>query len=153
LRLSIRDLAPADIPACERILRGLPEWFGIESANQQYITDLSTMPTLVAEERGAVVGFLTQKHHNSSSSEIHCLAVDWSLHRNGIGRALVAAAEQRVISMGVRLFEVKTRGPSEPDEGYEKTRRFYEAMGFIPLEETTALWGPENPALIMVKPL
>jgi ribosomal protein S18 acetylase RimI-like enzyme len=134
-------------------LRSLPEWFGIEGSNLQYVADLSTLPTLVAETDGAVTGFLMLKHHNPSSSEIHCLAVDRSRHRRGVGRALVSAAERRVRSRGAPLFHVKTRGPSEPDEGYEKTRRFYIAMGFLPLEETTVLWGPENPALIMVRPL
>jgi hypothetical protein len=40
-----------------------------------------------------------------------------------------------------------------PDEGYDRTRRFYEAVGFLPLEETTAFWGPDNPTLVMVKVL
>ena len=54
---------------------------------------------------------------------------------------------------GVRVLEVKTFGPSGRSEEYERTRRFYETIGFLPLEETTALWGPENPCLILVKPL
>ena len=49
-------------------------------------------------------------------------------------------------------MQVKTLGPSKPDRRYAGTRRFYEALGFRPLEET-ALWGPENPCLIMVKRL
>jgi hypothetical protein len=48
---------------------------------------------------------------------------------------------------------VKTRGPSQPDEGYERTRHFYLAHDFIPLFETDALWGAQDPALILVKPL
>jgi hypothetical protein len=46
---------------------------------------------------------------------------------------------------------VKTRGPSLPYEPYERTRAFYLAMGFTPLEEFTEIWGPENPCLFMVK--
>ena len=48
---------------------------------------------------------------------------------------------------------LKTLGPSNPDEGYRKTREFYSALGFLPLEETTAFWGPEQPTLVMVKVL
>jgi hypothetical protein len=45
-----------------------------------------------------------------------------------------------------------TLGPSCPDEGYTRTRGFYEARGFVGLEELHDLWD-ENPCLIMVKRL
>jgi len=34
-----------------------------------------------------------------------------------------------------------------------RTRSFYAAMGFLPLEETTAFWGEDQPCLAMVKVL
>lgn len=43
--------------------------------------------------------------------------------------------------------------PGGPSEHYAATRRFYEALGFRPLEESAAIWGPVNPCLIMVKKL
>jgi len=52
---------------------------------------------------------------------------------------------------GARFLTVKTRGPSAPYEPYDRTRRFYQALGFAALEETTAYWGPENPTLVMAK--
>ena len=73
-------------------------------------------------------------------------------HRLGAGRALVQALERDLVADGVRLLEVKTLGPSFPDEGYERTRKFYAGLGFEPLEEITGLW-PGNPCLIMVKVL
>jgi N-acetylglutamate synthase-like GNAT family acetyltransferase len=94
--------------ACERILRGLPEWFGIEASNVQYITDIEEMPTLVAVLDGKIAGFLTIKRHNPSTCEIHCLAVERMLHRHGTGRALVGEAEARPRADGTRLFQVKT---------------------------------------------
>jgi hypothetical protein len=51
----------------------------------------------------------------------------------------------------VEFLQVKTRGPSKPDEGYDKTRAFYLAYGFRPLEEFPLLWDADNPALLMVK--
>ena len=36
---------------------------------------------------------------------------------------------------------------------YGRTRRFYRARGFRPVEELTAIWGEENPCLIMVERL
>jgi hypothetical protein len=38
------------------------------------------------------------------------------------------------------------------DEGCERTRRFYEACGFVPVEEIHRLWE-HNPCLLMVKRL
>lgn len=46
---------------------------------------------------------------------------------------------------------VKTLGKSHPDENYKKTREFYSAVGFYPLEESTEIWGKENPCLLMIK--
>ena len=47
---------------------------------------------------------------------------------------------------------VETLGPSRPDEGYARTRAFYESMGFHPLFELTypALG---NPLLYLLKTL
>jgi hypothetical protein len=47
---------------------------------------------------------------------------------------------------------VKTLGPSRADVGYAATRRFYRAVGFLPLEELIDFWG-KNPCLVMVMPL
>ncbi|MET9020489.1 hypothetical protein ABZV93_10935 [Actinopolymorpha sp. NPDC004070] len=49
----------------------------------------------------------------------------------------------------MRLLQVKTLGPSHPHEGYARTREFYRAMGFQPLEELHGVW-PGNPCLLMV---
>ncbi len=80
------------------------------------------------------------------------MAVEPSLHRCGVGRALVEAFERDLVADGVRFLQVKTLGPSDADAGYERTRRFYLGIGFEPLEEITGLW-PGNPCLIMVKVL
>jgi coenzyme F420-0:L-glutamate ligase/coenzyme F420-1:gamma-L-glutamate ligase len=46
---------------------------------------------------------------------------------------------------------VKTLGPSRESRGFGATRAFYEAVGFVALEELHGLWGEDNPALILVK--
>lgn len=150
---TIRRLELPDIRACERVLWRLPHWFGIEASNTQYIRDLETMTGYVAEVEGEIVGFLAVNQQTPVSAELHIIAVDPGQHRHGIGRALTEAAEADLITSGTVLFQVKTLGPSDSDEGYANTRRFYEALGFLPLEETTAFWGPDNPTLVMVKVL
>jgi len=151
-QVRVRPLVPGDIPACEQILRGLPDWFGFEETNAQYISDLETLPSIVAVSGKQIIGFLSLKHHTTDAAEVHVLAVPQDLHRKGIGRKLIDRAEEELAGRA-RLLQVKTLGPSHPDEGYARTRSFYLALGFIPLEETTAIWGAENPCLIMVKPL
>lgn len=144
----------------DSLLRLLPAWFGIESSNAGYVEAAQTMPTYLAWPRDdsrpsaerAPLGVLLLDRHFRQAAEIHLLAVAPSAHRRGTGRALVDAAASDLVAEGVSLLEVKTLGPSHPDPGYAKTRLFYEAMGFIPVEEIRDLW-PGNPALIMIKVL
>ena len=79
------------------------------------------------------------------------MAVLPELHRLGIGRALLGHAEGMLAAHGVEFLQVKTLAPSKPDDGYDKTRAFYLAYGFRPLEEFPDLWDAENPALQMIK--
>lgn len=73
-------------------------------------------------------------------------------HGQGLGSALLEAAEAYLTARGVEYLQVKTLGPSHPDEGYARTRAFYEARGFVALEELLGLWG-HNPCLLLVKRL
>jgi ribosomal protein S18 acetylase RimI-like enzyme len=146
----------------EALLSTVPEWFGIEESNAAYVESARHLPTYLARPRrpdelapGAgqePVGVLLANRHFPGAAEIHLMAVARSHHRRGVGRALVTALEQDLAFDGVRLLQVKTSGPSYPDPSYAKTRLFYEAMGFEPLEELADLW-PTNPCLIMVKVL
>jgi len=131
----------------------LPQWFGIEAANIQYLKDIEELPTFLAAVDGRVLGFLTIREHNEYAAEIHIVGVRPEAHRQGIGRALLAEAERYLRQRGIEYLQVKTLSPSHPDEGYARTRAFYEAVGFRPLEEVQELWGPENPCLMMIKHL
>ena len=151
-QLLIRRMRDGEDAACERILRGLPDWFGIESAIVDYVRDLLTMETWVAEDSGSLVGFLAIRAHNRFSAEIHVMAVDSTCHGRGCGRQMVEFAEESLRSRSIEYLQVKTLAPSRPSVHYERTRGFYDRMGFRPLEENL-LWGEQNPCLIMVKHL
>jgi GNAT superfamily N-acetyltransferase len=150
--LNIENALPDDLAECEAILRALPDWFGIEEAIEHYAADMRRMTTLVARRDGRLLGFLSLNRHNDSTVEIHVMAVDQEHHRQGVGRALVDAAERWSRERNYRLIEVKTLGPTHPSEHYRRTRAFYTAQGFLSLEELDGLW-PGNPCLIMVKVL
>lgn len=55
-------------------------------------------------------------------------------HRQGIGSLLVAAAEHYCGEHGAEFFTVKTLDASAANAAYAKTRQFYLAQGFRPLE-------------------
>ena len=148
----IRLMRPDEADLCEAILRDLPNWFGIEESIVQYGKDISSMETYVADLGETVGGFLTLAQHNPHTAEIHVIATRPQYHRQGLGRALVAYAEQALKQRGTSYLEVKTVGPSRACEYYRRTRAFYVAMGFCPVEENK-LWGEANPCLIMIKHL
>ncbi|MCX6037863.1 MAG: GNAT family N-acetyltransferase [Chloroflexi bacterium] len=136
---------------CVPILRTLPDWFGIEEAILDYEREIEHLPTFLAKADGSVLGFLSLKQHNPFSAEIHVMAVHPSAQRGGIGRALVTTAEDHARGLGVEYMQVKTLGSSRPEDGYARTRAFYEALGFRPLEEFKQIWDENNPCLVMVK--
>jgi len=146
----IRAATTDESQACVAILRSLPDWFGIESAIGHFALEIPRLPTFVVTSGDSVVGFLTLKFHNEYSAEIYLLAVRGERHRRGIGSALVQCAEQLVVEKRCRFLQVKTLGPSHPSLHYARTRQFYLARRFAPLEELPDLW-PGNPCLIMVK--
>ncbi|MDX9953188.1 MAG: GNAT family N-acetyltransferase [Anaerolineae bacterium] len=138
---------------CEPILRALPEWFGIEESTRQYVREIEALPTLLARREEQVLGFLTLKRHSPWAAELYVMGVLPQAHRQGIGRALVTQAEAVLRAQGVEFFQVKTLAPTHPDPGYARTRAFYEAQGFRPLEILPTLWDAENPCLVMIKSL
>jgi len=139
--------------AVAALLRDLPEWFGIEESVRGYIESARTLPGAAAIAGDDIVGVCLVRRHTDVAAEIELLAVRPDLHRRAIGRRLLQRIEPDLVADGVRLLQVKTFGPSGDSAEYERTRAFYRACGFLPLEERTDIWGPENPCLISVKAL
>lgn len=151
--MRIQEEANNKAEICEGILRSLPEWFGIEEALRQYVEDARSRPMFTATEGGEVTGFLSLTLHNEFTGEIHVMGIKKEHHRKGIGKALVAHAERYLAERKHEFITVKTLSPSRHCPEYERTRSFYLALGFRPLEEFKTLWGKDNPCLFMVKPL
>lgn len=139
--------------AVAALLHDLPEWFGIEASVRTYIEEARSFPGAAAIAGDDIVGVCLLRRHNEVAAEIELLAVRRDLHRHGIGRQLVARVEADLRADGVKLLQVKTFGPSGNSKEYERTRAFYRACGYLPLEERTDIWAPGNPCLFMVKPL
>ncbi len=142
--------APSDSSHCERILRSLPRWFGIEESLQQYVRDSERYPTFFALAHEPVA-FLTVREHFPQCWELHCIAVEAPHRGTGIGRLLHEYVESWLLKQGVKVLQVKTLAPSHPSAEYALTRGFYERLGYIPLEVFPLLWGPHLPVLQQVK--
>jgi GNAT superfamily N-acetyltransferase len=141
-----------DPDAVRQILATIPEWFGIPEANASYVEDAARLPSYLAVDGEDVVGVALLNEHFPSSRELHLIAVRRDRHRQGAGRALLAAVEDDLRARGVRILEVHTVGPSREDAGYARTREFYLASGFVPMNELQRIdW--DGPTLILVKPL
>ena len=141
-----------DPDAVREILGTIPDWFGIPEANASYIEASRRLPSYLAVDGEEVVGVALLNEHFPASRELHLLAVRRDRHRQGAGRALLAAVEDDLRADGVRILEVHTLGPSDDDEGYARTREFYLAQGFVAINELQRIdW--DGPTLILVKPL
>ena len=147
------SVVEVDLPAersrlCEHVLRDLPDWFGIEEATVAYISDVAALPTFAIGDDA----LLSLKLHTSRAAEVFVMGVRRARHGRGLGAALLRAAEVYLLARNVEYLQVKTLGPSHPDAGYARTRAFYKARGFVPLEELHGPWEG-NPCLLLVKRL
>lgn len=138
---------------CESILRALPQWFGIEDAIHHYTEVSQQMPTIVAHVDQHITGFMSIKHHSLFAAEIYVMGVYPQYHRKGIGKALISHAETYLRQNAFEFLQVKTLSSSHPDPNYARTRKFYESVGFRPLEEFPTLWDESNPCLLLIKSL
>lgn len=150
--LTVRSIKTEDIPACIKILRNLPQWFGIEESILEYGQNLRSLDGFVAEHEGSIVGFVGLKRYGQFSIEIDVVGVQPDLRRSGVGRTLLKYVETNAITPLTRLLHMKTLAPSDPDENYAQTRAFWEANGYIAMDAHN-LWGEANPCQVMVKPI
>ncbi|MFS0700244.1 GNAT family N-acetyltransferase [Cellulomonas sp. 179-A 4D5 NHS] len=152
-RIRIERPAAGDLGAVREILADLPAWFGRPEATEAYVAAAGRLPGYVAvAPDGEPIGVVLVEQHFPETAEIHLMAVKVAWHRRGVGAGLLGQVESDLLARGTRMLTVKTLGQSHPDEGYRRTRLFYEAQGFFRLEELADLW-PGTPCLFMAKPL
>lgn len=137
----------------KNILGKLPDWFGIPEAIEEYAEGCrrESVRFYAAVEGDAAVGFMVLLPRYPSTDELYVTGVLGERHRGGVGSALLAACETDARERGVKLVTVKTLDESSGDPSYAKTRAFYLAKGFLPLECFPTLWDESNPCLFMVK--
>jgi N-acetylglutamate synthase-like GNAT family acetyltransferase len=137
---------------CADILGTLRQWFGA-AGNAQYAREVEALPMFGVMKDGAVAGFLALKPHTPHAMEILVMGVRPEFHRTRLGHVLMVRAIEYAKESGVRYLTLKTLSASQPNEFYARTRKFYEAWGFVPIEEFPAPWNPDDPAWLMLKEL
>lgn len=141
--------------ACAReVLESLPEWFGNRESLEEYVRGVRELPfwaALDGEDR--YLGFFAARIHYGHTGDIYVCGVRPQYHRLGIGKALYGETERFFLEKGCKYAMVETLSDTAEYAPYEKTRRFYESVGFEPLITLTEMWDENDPCLIMVKPL
>jgi len=151
--MEIREVIEADEKSgiCGAVLRALPKWFGNPAAIEGYVAEAREKPFYGAFDNGAPVGFVCIKTHNEHTAEIYVMGVLEAYHRLGTGRRFVSICESFCVERKMEFLTVKTLDGSDPDVNYRKTRLFYTACGFVPLEVFPLYWDKDNPCLFLAK--
>jgi len=136
---------------CEKILNALPNWFGIPESIADYVTGVKDKPFYGVFDGDNAVGFVSIKVHSPYTAEIYVMGILENYHRMGIGKRMVQVCEEYCRMHGMEFLTVKTLDEKNPDLYYQKTRLFYESMGFKALEVFPLLWDEYNPCLFLVK--
>jgi len=136
---------------CENTLRVLPDWFGNEAAIVDYAEQVRDLPLCAAFDGDAPIGFVAFKRHNECTAEVCVMGILQAYHRHGIGRKFIEWCEGLCVARGMRFLTVKTLDASAESAEYGRTRAFYRAVGFIPLEVFPTIWDERNPCLFLAK--
>jgi len=152
------EVRPGDCEAIGRLVRATAffseEEIGIavELAEERLAKgDASGYFFLFAEEGARLLGYACfgPIPGSTHSFDLYWIAVDPSAQGRGIGRTLMAVAENVMAGRGARLIYADTS--SRPQ--YEPTRSFYLACGYLEAAFLTDLYAPGDGKVIFVKPL
>ena len=151
--MEIREILAEDEKSniCSSILNALPDWFAIPEAITDYTLGVKDNPFYGVFDKKTAVGFVSIKVHNRYTAEVYVMGIVKEYHRKGIGRKLVQICDDYCRKYGMAFLTVKTLDEKNPDIFYQKTRLFYESMGFMPLEVFPTLWDENNPCLFLAK--
>lgn len=103
----------------------------------------SRVPFLVAEDRGAIAGYVVA-HCAADEGEILNLGVATAHRRQGLGRTLVQGVEVLLAERGVRAVYLEVR------ESNAGARRLYQSLGFVEVARRTRYYRrPVEDAVVL----
>ena len=110
-------------------------WFGRPEDNTRYISGIADRDVLAAMLDGQIRGLIALEVHFAVTCNVWWLGESPAAHRRGLGRVLMERAAEHARARGCRRLAVETVAPRWSSPEYERTRRFYEAVGFVPFVE------------------
>ncbi len=131
------------------VLEALPGWFGIPEAREEYIEDSVGKPFYCACKNEKNIGFLYLKETGKDTVELAVIGVLEEYHQNGIGKSLFEYAKKEIQKRGYSFIQVKTVQMGKY-ETYDKTNKFYLALGFKEFEVFPTLWDKWNPCQVYI---
>ena len=134
------------------ILTALPEWFGIPESTENYIRESANEIMVASFEEEKANGFLCLKETGNATVELYVMGIRKEYHRRGIGRQLFRQARDAAAGAGYAFMQVKTVQMGKYEE-YDRTNRFYLALGFREFEVFPTLWDEGNPCQVYVMSL
>jgi GNAT superfamily N-acetyltransferase len=137
---------------CRELTHTLPEYFGIQEANERYAKGVRELLTFGAKHNGIYLGLISLETHFSNNANIYWMAVRKEYHGQGIGCSLLKYAEAYCSKKQFGSMTVETLSPAEKDPNYLKTYDFYQRNGFEPLFELNT-YGPDFKMVYLYKKL
>ena len=134
------------------ILEALPEWFGIAESREEYIKICADLVFFAAYDNDMPIGFICLKETGKSTVEVCVMGVLKEYHRKGVGKSLFKFAKEIAIEKGYSFMQVKTVKMGVYDD-YDKTNKFYLALGFKEFEVFPDFWDEANPCQVYVMSL
>jgi GNAT superfamily N-acetyltransferase len=149
----LRHLSPADRGRIEEITRAVGVFRAEEVPVALEVFDgaVAGSPDYIArgaEVDGRLAGWICwgPTPCTLGTYDLYWMAVDPALHGSGVGTALLADMEQRLVG-AARLVVVETAG--RPD--YAPTRAFYEAKGYRRTAVVPDFYAPGDDQVVYVK--
>ena len=134
------------------ILESLEEWFGIEEAREEYISNSHDKIFFCALDADCPIGFVYLKETGGDTVELAVMGVLKEYHRRGVGTKLFAAAKRAAFRQGYSFLQVKTVQEGKYSV-YDDTNQFYRSLGFKEFEVFPTLWDENNPCQIYIMAL
>ena len=134
------------------VLEALGEWFEVAETREEYIRESAGLPFYAAFDGERPAGFLCLKETGKDTCELHVMGVLKEYHRQGAGRQLFMKAREDAARAGYSFLQVKTVQMGKYAD-YDRTNRFYLALGFKEFEVFPALWDEANPCQVYVMAL
>lgn len=158
MKPKIRPMRDVDKPAIMQTLRAVPEFKPAEVVVAEELLDSylhdssgSGYHVFVAEVNSVVVGYICYGPTplTEGTWDIYWLAVAPKEQGRGVGKALLAFAEDKITEAQGRLSIIETS--SRPE--YEGTRRFHHSQGYEIVCRIADFYAPGDDKLIFRKRL